>query len=168
MSSSTSNASEVFDVRRIRRLVELMNEHGLNEIDLRQGDTRLRLRRGIEFGEAQVVRSPAVGPTAAPAPPPATAPDAGSPPTSEAIRDSIHTVTSPMVGTFYRASSPDQPPFINVGDLVSPESTIGVVEAMKVFNEIPSGVGGKVVAILVENEEPVEFGQPICRVDANA
>ena len=70
-----------------------------------------------------------------------------------------------MVGTFYRASGPDSPPFIKVGDRIGPEKTVCIIEAMKVFNEIPSGVSGQVVAILVENGHPVEFGQVLVKVD---
>ena len=70
-----------------------------------------------------------------------------------------------MVGTFYRSSSPDTPPFVNVGDHIGPDTTVCLVEAMKVFNEIPAGISGKVIAILVENEEPTEFGQPLFKID---
>ncbi|MFM8284753.1 MAG: acetyl-CoA carboxylase biotin carboxyl carrier protein, partial [Planctomycetaceae bacterium] len=74
-------------------------------------------------------------------------------------------VKSPMVGTFYRASGPDAAPFVKVGDRIEPEKTVCIIEAMKVFNEIPAGVSGQVVAILVENGAPVEFGQPLLKVD---
>ena len=83
--------------------------------------------------------------------------------------DSRHAVvTSPMVGTFYRASGPESAPFIKVGDSIGPESTVCIIEAMKVFNEIPAGVSGQVVAILVENGAPIEFGQPLVKVDPGA
>jgi acetyl-CoA carboxylase biotin carboxyl carrier protein len=74
-------------------------------------------------------------------------------------------ITSPMVGTFYRASGPDASPFIKVGDRIGPDKTVCIIEAMKVFNEIPAGVSGQVVAILVENGAPIEFGQPLVKVD---
>ena len=77
-------------------------------------------------------------------------------------------VKSPMVGTFYLASSPDAPPFAKVGDRIGPEKTVCIVEAMKVFNEIPAGVSGQIVAMLVENGAPVEFGQPLIKVDPGA
>jgi acetyl-CoA carboxylase biotin carboxyl carrier protein len=73
-----------------------------------------------------------------------------------------------MVGTFYRASGPESAPFIKVGDRIGPESTVCIIEAMKVFNEIPAGVSGQVVAILVENGAPIEFGQPLVKVDPGA
>ena len=74
-------------------------------------------------------------------------------------------IKSPMVGTFYRASGPDASPFIKVGDRIGPDKTVCIIEAMKVFNEIPAGVSGQVVAILVENGAPIEFGQPLVKVD---
>ena len=77
-------------------------------------------------------------------------------------------IKSPMVGTFYKASGPDSPAFVKVGDRIGPEKTVCIVEAMKVFNEIPAGVSGQVVAILVENGAPVEFGQPLIKVDPEA
>ena len=77
-------------------------------------------------------------------------------------------IKSPMVGTFYKASGPDVPAFVKVGDRIGPEKTVCIIEAMKVFNEIPAGVSGQVVAILVENGAPVEFGQPLIKVDPGA
>ena len=77
-------------------------------------------------------------------------------------------ISSPMVGTFYAAASPDSPPFVKVGDHVGPETTVCIIEAMKVFNEIPAECSGQIVAVLVENGEPVEFGQPLFKVEPNA
>ncbi|MGQ9606206.1 MAG: acetyl-CoA carboxylase biotin carboxyl carrier protein, partial [Thermogutta sp.] len=74
-------------------------------------------------------------------------------------------IRSPMVGTFYAAPDPDSPPYVKVGDHVGPETVVGIVEAMKVFNELPAEVSGKIVAVLVENGEPVEYGQPLFKVD---
>jgi acetyl-CoA carboxylase biotin carboxyl carrier protein len=159
MSGSVSNSGEVFDVRRIRRLVELMKEHELAEIDLREGQTRIRLRRAGEAVVTSVEPRPA-----APAPPAARPAAAGEPPPAE---DKLAVIKSPMVGTFYVASSPESPPFVKVGDHVGPETTVCIIEAMKVFNEIPAETSGKIVAVLVENGEPVEFGQPLFKVDAS-
>jgi acetyl-CoA carboxylase biotin carboxyl carrier protein len=87
----------------------------------------------------------------------------------ESANDSrLLVIKSPMVGTFYRASGPESPPFAKVGDHIAPEKTVCIIEAMKVFNEIPAGVSGQVVAILVENGAPVEFGQPLIKVDPGA
>jgi acetyl-CoA carboxylase biotin carboxyl carrier protein len=148
---------DIFDVTKVRQLIELMKEHDLSELDLRQEDNRVRIRRG---GEVVAYSAPA-----APAPR-AAAPAAAASPT--ATDDKLLVVKSPMVGTFYRASGPDSAPFVKVGDRIGPDKTVCIVEAMKVFNEIPAGVSGQVVAILVENGAPVEFGQPLIKVDPGA
>jgi acetyl-CoA carboxylase biotin carboxyl carrier protein len=149
---------DIFDVKKVRALIELMKEHDLSELDLRQEDNRVRIRRG---GDVVAYSAPAAhGPrAAAPAAPAAEAAPAD---------DKLLVVKSPMVGTFYRASGPDSAPFVKVGDRIGPEKTVCIVEAMKVFNEIPAGVSGQVVAILVENGAPVEFGQPLIKVDPGA
>lgn len=165
MGGTTSN-QDVFDVRRIRRLIELMNEHDLQEMDLRQGDTRIQLRRASEAfvtGTPVVAPTPMAMPSAAPLPVPApTATPAGQP--AAAQDASIAVIKSPMVGTFYAAPDPDSSPYVKVGDPIGKETTVCIVEAMKVFNEIQAEVSGTVVAVLVENGEPVEFGQPLFRV----
>jgi acetyl-CoA carboxylase biotin carboxyl carrier protein len=161
MSNSSSNSGDIFDFRKIRRLVELMNEHGLSEIELCQGDKRIRLGRVTAPVGAAVAVQPSVAPAAALVSTDAS--DATSePPASE---KDTHVITSPMVGTFYVASSPDAPQYVKVGDHVEPDTTVCVVEAMKVFNEIPAGVSGAIVGVLSENGEPVEYGQPLFRVD---
>ncbi len=161
--SGSSSQPDVFDVRRIRRLVALMEEHDLNEIDLRQGEMRIQLRRGESQGGM-----PAVLPTPRPQPSPPSAPPAPSAEGAAAQpdeQDHVALIRSPMVGTFYAAPDPESPPFVKVGDHVGPETTVCIVEAMKVFNQIPSEVSGRIMAVLVENGEPVEYGQPLFRVD---
>lgn len=163
MSGPTSN-QDIFDVRRIRRLVELMKEHELSEIDLREGETRIQLRRGSE----PVISVPAAR-VAAPAP---VAPAASeAPPAVAAARVDeayVAIIKSPMVGTFYTAPDPDSPPYVKVGDHVGRETTVCIVEAMKVFNQIPAEVSGKIMTVLVENGQSVEFGQPLYKVDTRA
>jgi acetyl-CoA carboxylase biotin carboxyl carrier protein len=155
---------DFFDVRKIRRLVELMNEHDLSEIDLRQGDTRIQLRRGGELIVAgPMARSAA--PLAAPAAAEPAALPAAQPVAKPAVDDKIVLIKSPMVGTFYSAPDPDSPSYVKVGDPVGPETTVCIVEAMKVFNQIPAEIAGRIVAVLVENGAPVEFGQPLFKVD---
>lgn len=146
-------AGDVFDVARITRLVELMKKHDLGEIDLAQGDQKIRLRRG---GEAPAT-------VIAAAPKPAAAAPASPPPVESSA--SLSVIKSPMIGTFYSAAGPDAPPFVKVGDHVGPESTVCIVEAMKVFNEIPAEISGKIVAVLAQNGDPVEFEQPLFKVD---
>jgi acetyl-CoA carboxylase biotin carboxyl carrier protein len=159
--SSTSN-QDIFDVRKIRRLVELMKEHDLSEIDLQQGEVRIQLRRGGGVVPSAVAAAPQLALPAAvspPAPEPAPTAPAQSNETGTAV------IKSPMVGTFYAAADPDSPPFVKVGDHVGPETTVCIVEAMKVFNQIPAELAGRIVAVLVENGAPVEFGQPLFRLD---
>ena len=152
MAGPPSNQGDIFDVKRIRRLVELMNEHELAEIDLRQADQRIRLRKGGEPIITTELARPAAAPAGGPAPAAAAASD-------------LIEIKSPMIGTYYASSSPETPPFVKVGDHVGPTSTVCIIEAMKVFNEIPAEVSGLVVSVLVDNGEPVEFGQPLFKID---
>ncbi len=160
-----SGNQDVFDVRKIRRLIELMNEHDLQEMDLRQGDTRIQLRRAGEtlMGGAAMAAAPAPMPVAAP-PAPAPAPAAAPAPAPAAEDPNTAVIKSPMVGTFYSAPDPDSSPYVKVGDPIGKETTVCIVEAMKVFNEIQAEVSGTIVAVLVENGEPVEFGQPLFKI----
>jgi acetyl-CoA carboxylase biotin carboxyl carrier protein len=154
--SAAKKAVDIFDIKKVRQLIELMEEHDLAEIDLKQADHGVRIKRGGEVmayaaAPAAARRTPAAAPAEAPKEPAADA--------------RMLVIKSPMVGTFYRASGPDSAPFVKVGDRIGPEKAVCIVEAMKVFNEIPAGVSGQVVAILVENGAPVEFGQPLINID---
>ncbi len=157
MAGSSAN-QDIFDVRKIRRLVELMKEHDLSEMELSQGDMRIQLRRTDPAAVPEPAAPPAVVAPVAPAP--AAAPAPKEPEASHLVE-----IKSPMVGTFYAAPDPDSPGYVKVGDHVGPDTTVCIVEAMKVFNQIPAEVSGKIVAVLVENGEPVEFGQPMFKVD---
>ncbi len=157
MAGSGSSQGDIFDVKRIRRLVELMNEHELAEIDLRQADQRIRLRKG---GEPVVT----VGPLR-PAAGSASGVAAGAAASVAKAEEDLAVIKSPMIGTFYVSPSPEAPAFVKVGDHIGPTTTVCIIEAMKVFNEIPAEVSGQVVAVLVDNGEPVEFGQPLFKVD---
>jgi acetyl-CoA carboxylase biotin carboxyl carrier protein len=166
MGSGGGNPDDVFDVRRVRRLVELMQEFELAEIDLRQAEQRIRLRKDqdpvvVPGGYAPMPAPPAAAPAQAPTP--AAAPSPGSAGGGEPA--SAQYVTSPMVGTFYISANPDSPPFVKVGDQVGPETVVCIVEAMKVFNEIPAEVSGKITAIMVDNAAAVEYGQKLFRVE---
>ena len=160
MAASPGN-HDVFDVRKIRRLVELMKEHDLTEVDLRQEDMRIQLRRGGP-GEEVVVRP--IPQAAAPAPAPAAVPAAAPAPADD---KNLTEITSPIVGTFYIASDPNSPPFVKVGDHVGPETTVCIIEAMKVFNEIPAETAGKIIAVLAKNGDTVDYGQPLFKVDTD-
>lgn len=154
-----ADASSVFEVSKIRELIELMREHELTEVDLKQTGQRIRLRRGGEPVLVPQLAQPATAVPAAAAPPAAIAEPAkgGAEPEGVFIR-------SPTIGTFYASSKPSSPPFVKVGDIVSPDTIVCIVEAMKMFNEIPAGVSGKIVEVLVRNEEPVDNNKPLFRV----
>lgn len=150
--------SNPFDLAKIRQLVRLMRDNGLSEIDLRWGDTKIRLRRNGSSGSSDPTVAVAVVPAAAPAAP-------VEPTVKPAAADTRVTINSPIVGTFYTAPSPDADPFVAVGGKVNPNTVVCIIEAMKVFNEIPAGVSGTIVEVLVENGAPVEYGQPLFRVE---
>ena len=157
MSKSDPGAENIFDVDKIRHFVELMLEHDLAEIDLRQGTQRIQLKRG-----QPPVLSGSAGSLPAQA---SVAPQRSAESSEDVDGENIVYIKSPMVGTFYLKPSPEADTFIKVGDHVTPDTTVCVIEAMKVFNEIPADVSGRIVAALVENEEPVEFGKQLFKVD---
>lgn len=171
MADTISGGGGPFELRKIRQLVQLMREHDLAEIDLRQGEMRIRLRRQGATIEKVVSAPP---PTAAAPAAPVAAVGSGStgpvlaPRPADTEQSRYIEIKSPMVGTFYAAPSPEVEPFVHVGSELKPETVVCVIEAMKVFNEIPAEVSGRVVEILVDNGEPVEFGQPLFRVDPGA
>jgi acetyl-CoA carboxylase biotin carboxyl carrier protein len=145
------------DVKLVEKLVALMNDNDLTEIEVEEEGHRIRLKKSR--GDMPAIATPVVmaAPVAAPVGAPAdTVP--GEP------EEGTTYVRSPIVGTFYRAPSPDGVPFFEVGDKVMPDSVVCIVEAMKVMNEIKADVTGELAAALVENGEPVEFGQPLFSV----
>lgn len=153
----------VFTLEGVRFLVELMKENNVSELDWEQDGARLQLRRGALASVPAVCEAApiAVAPVAAPV----AAPSAPQAPAEDADAKFIKTIDSPMVGTFYASPSPNAAPFVKVGDVVGPEKTVCIVEAMKVFNEIQAEISGKIVAVLVKNGDPVEFGAPLFKVD---
>jgi acetyl-CoA carboxylase biotin carboxyl carrier protein len=159
MSEGQASSGDVFDLDRIRRLVELMKEHDLSEVDLQQEDQKIKLRRGAE---GMVAAAPA--PQQVFAQPAASSAPAAAAPVDDA---NIAVIKSPMVGTFFARPNPNSEPFVKVGDRVSVETTVCIVEAMKTFNEIPAEVSGVVVAVLVGDQEPVDHGRPLFKVDTS-
>ncbi len=154
-------SGSVFGIDRLKTLIELMEQHDLAEIDLQQDDERISLKRGgVHPTVAAPISLPAAAPAAAASPAAAAAPAGDGP--------NILTIKSPMVGTFYTKPNPESETFVKVGSMVSPETVICIVEAMKVFNEIPAEVSGKVVAVLAENGEPVEYDKPLFKIDTSA
>jgi acetyl-CoA carboxylase biotin carboxyl carrier protein len=160
MPEETSGSPGPFDIGRLRELIDLMEKHDLSEIDLRQGDQRWKLRRGpaevMQMLPASGYAPPSHVPAPAPAPP-------GAPAEVPEDKDTI-AIKSPTVGTFYEAPAPGDPPFVTAGSRVTADSIVCIIEAMKVFNQIPAEVNGTIVEVLVSNGDAVEFGQPLFRV----
>ncbi len=149
------------DIEEIKTLTDLMVENDLAEIMIRDGDKRIVLRRSnVSAAPVITTASMPAAPAAVPAPgPPAAAQTTPAPAASAQL-----SITSPMVGTFYAASDPESPPFIKIGDRVSPDSVVCIIEAMKVFNEIKAEKAGIIETIEVNNGAPVEFGQALFRL----
>jgi acetyl-CoA carboxylase biotin carboxyl carrier protein len=147
------------DIRKVKKLIELLEESGIDEIEIKEGEESVRISRNQNSGMPAPHYYPA---PAAPAPQPAAQPAASVAAPVEASNEPAgHKVKSPMVGTFYRSSSPDSNPFVEVGQSVKAGDTLCIVEAMKMMNQIEADKSGTVVAILVDNAEPVEFDQPL-------
>ena len=147
------------DIRKVKKLIELLEESGVSEIEIREGEESVRISRGPIASAAQPV---AASQTVVPAPVPVAS---EQPAAAEETTPSGETVRSPMVGTFYRASSPTAKSFVDVGSKVNVGDTLCIIEAMKMFNQIESEVSGTVKAILVDNGQPVEFDQPLFIVE---
>ena len=149
------------DIRKIKRLIELLEESGVNEIEIHEGEESVRINRG----GTQVAVAQAPAPAQAPAAAPAPAPTAGEPasPAGDSAAEEVsgHTIRSPMVGTFYRAPSPEAEPFVEEGQSVSAGETLCIIEAMKMLNQIEADRSGVVRRILLDNGQPVEFDQPL-------
>lgn len=166
MAESNKKPDDVFDIDRIRKLIELMKEHELGEIDLRHENQRIRLC-GAGHGQT-IVTSPMVSAShAAPSAAPVAAASAPAAAATDSNADGPHIaiIKSPMVGTFYSKANPTSKDFVEVGSAVQNDTVICIIEAMKVFNEIPAEMRGKVVQVLVRNEEAVDFGKPLFKID---
>ncbi len=154
----------------IQKIVELMDEHGLSQFKLEQDDTKLELKKGgdLDVGAVQQLLSsmPAAPAAVATAPAAMAAAPAlpGAAPADEGLPAGVEEITSPMVGTFYTSPDPDSDPFVKVGAKVSADSTVCIVEAMKVMNEIKAEANGEIVAVLVENGTAVQFGDPLFHI----
>ncbi|WP_404400330.1 acetyl-CoA carboxylase biotin carboxyl carrier protein [Idiomarina seosinensis] len=147
------------DIRKIKKLIELVEESGIAELEITEGEEAVRINR---YSAQPAPVQYAAAPAAAPAPAPSAAPAAASSNAEPAPQEpSGHILRSPMVGTFYESPSPDAAPFVSVGSKVNAGDTLCIVEAMKMMNQIEADKGGVVKQILVENEEPVEFDQPL-------
>ena len=145
------------DIRKVKKLIELLEESGISEIEISEGEESVRISRYPKPGTVTTTLAPAaIAPPAAPAAPAAAAP---AEPAAPPVRG--QQVTAPMVGTFYSGPAPGSKPFVDIGTEVKPGDTLCVIEAMKMMNQIESEFAGRVVSILAENGSPVEFGQPL-------
>ena len=151
---------ENLNLNEIKELIELIAEKQFTDFELERGSFRLRLGRGSTTKVITETVAHAFAPEAMIAPAPVAAPpSAVSAPTPP--EEKLHIISSPIVGTFYRSSSPSAAPFVNVGDTISLGKTLGIIEAMKLMNEIQSDINGIIAKIFVENAQPVEYGQPL-------
>ena len=152
------------DLRKLKKLIDLVQESGIAEIEITEGEEKVRIvRGGVVVEETAPAARPPVSPPAPVAP--AAAPVSTATPEPPPAAVSGHVVKSPMVGTFYRSPSPDAKPFVQVGDTVKAGQTICIIEAMKLMNEIEADADGVVKAILVENGQPVEYGEALLVIE---
>lgn len=149
------------DIRKIKKLIELLEESDIGELEIKEGEESVRISRGSAHLAAQAAVAPVAPPPAA-APAPAPAPVAAEPESVPAL--SGHQVKSPMVGTFYAASSPGAEPFVKEGQQVKVGDVICIIEAMKMMNQIEADKAGTIEAVLVEDGQPVEFDQPLVTI----
>ncbi len=152
------------DLRKLKTLIDLVAESDISELEVTEGESKVRIVKSGAASHSQVVMMPAAAPAPAVAAPAAhaTAPAAAAP-AAPAVAEAPagHVVKSPMVGTFYRSSAPGSAPFVDVGASVKEGDTLCIIEAMKLLNEIDADATGTIKQILVENGQPVEFGQPL-------
>ena len=147
------------DIRKVKKLIELLDESGIAEIEITEGEESVRISRYSKDAPV-VITAPVPAHAPAPAPAAAAAPVASAAPAAEPEDDGF-LVSAPMVGTYYAAPSPGAAPYVQVGDRVSEGDTLCIIEAMKMMNQIEADTSGTIVSILVENGDPVEYGQPL-------
>ena len=153
------------DIRKVKKLIELLDESGIAEIEITEGEDSVRISRYSSSAPAAPPAAPVS--TAVAAPPPvvaAPAPAVAAPPAAEPDDDG-HAVTAPMVGTYYNAASPGSAPFVQIGDQVNEGDTLCIIEAMKMMNQIEAEVSGTIKSMRVQNGEPVEYGQILLVID---
>ena len=143
------------DLRKLKTLIDLVQQSGIAELEITEGEEKVRISRGVPVAQANLTVAPAAA-GSVPVGPGAAAAAAAQPALAEG-----HIIKSPMVGTFYRSSAPESNPFVEVGQAVKAGDTVCIIEAMKLLNEIESDHDGVIKAILVENGQPVEYGQPL-------
>jgi acetyl-CoA carboxylase biotin carboxyl carrier protein len=151
------------ELKDIKAIIDLMKKNSITEFELEQQDSKIRLKRGLNGGTSTVQQDDSISAIPVPLPAPLSAP-AVQPASPQPAATGEIEIKSPMIGTFYRAPSPESANYADVGTEVNPESVVAIIEAMKVMNEIKSEVKGTITQVLVENGKPVEFGQPLFKV----
>ncbi len=162
--TSRQSSTNTFDLKQLRELIEMMAEHGVTEVNLRQGEQHWRLRRGASEIAAAVPAAAPQTPVVAPVAPVSPVSASPAPAAESKSEDGLIEIVSPTVGTFYSSPSPDDPAFVKVGSKVSGDTVVCLVEAMKVFNEIQAECSGVIEKILVKDGDAVDFGQPLFKV----
>ncbi len=168
MADEKQDPPRPFDVRTVEFLLKLMTEHDLCEVDLKEGDQRIRLRKGASIPSGFIATSAAAYPPPVAPPTPAAAPIAAASPPPPAPSKKYHEIKSELVGSFYTRPQPDKPEFVKVGSRVTPDTTVCLIIAMKVNNEIKAGCSGTIVEVAVKNEDFVDFGTVLFRVDTDS
>ncbi|HZT04217.1 MAG TPA: acetyl-CoA carboxylase biotin carboxyl carrier protein [Steroidobacteraceae bacterium] len=155
------------DIRKIKKLIELLEESGIAEIEIKEGEEALRISRMPTGNMAAHALAPQLTglPLAAPLPVPTKAASAADEPPAPKPKANEHVITAPMVGTFYASPSPGAKPFIEIGDEIKVGQVLCIIEAMKMMNQIEADRGGRVTSIMARNGDPVEFGQPLFVVE---
>jgi acetyl-CoA carboxylase biotin carboxyl carrier protein len=147
------------DIKEIRELIELIQQSAVEEFEMEKSGVRIRIRKSLDTSKISIV------PSSSPVSPANTEvlPETESEP-EEVEKEDLHIFTAPIVGTYYITPKPDAEPFVQVGDMVSKSKVLCIIEAMKIFNQIECDVDGEIVSILVENGQPVEYGEPLFKI----
>jgi len=152
------------DLKDIQNLIKFVAKSGASEVKLEMEDVKVTIRTGGEKTETTVIQQAPIAQVQSP-PPAAHTPTPEAPKVSDEVDDKLVVIKSPIIGTFYRRPTPDEPLFVEVGSSINTGDTVCIIEAMKLFNEIESEISGKIVKILVDDSSPVEFDQPLFLVD---
>ena len=163
MANTPKAPADPFDARLVRKLADILTETGLSEIEVEHGELKIRVAKTLTASAAPTHYAPAPAPAAAPVSAPAAPPASAAP--AAPVRASGEEVKSPMVGTIYMQANPGSPAFVKVGDAVEAGQTLFIIEAMKTMNPIPAPRAGKLVQILIEDAQPVEFGEPLAIIE---
>lgn len=163
------------EYKQIQELIKTINKSNISELSIKNGDFEITIKQEGTAGTAPVyvaaaapvMQAPVATPAPVAAPAAAPAPSAPAAAPAAAGSENLHTIKSPMIGTFYRSPSPDKPSFANVGDEIKPGMPLCIIEAMKLFNEIESEVSGRIVKVLVDDASPIEYDQPMFLVELN-